>query len=184
MEKSIHSVTEQLRQNMASQNIATIKKLSLLSSNVSELFQEILYNRKLLRDYSQNITKQVNVLRQKQMELHYRNNIVQQNLTELFNETVMINRKMELIQQKESTLYKMIRQEKIERENITKQLTFEIANQNISVSYIPEESTGLTMRVELLQQNVTSMNKMILAERFQRGRNVNNVTKQLRLLAS
>ena len=123
-EKSIHNATKQLRQNIANQNIATIKKLLLLASNMSKLFQETANNRKLIRDDSHNITKQVNVLRQKQMELDHMNNIVQQNLTEVFNKAIMLNRKMELIQQNESTLNKMIQQEKIERENVTKQLTY------------------------------------------------------------
>ena len=159
---------------------ATIKKLLLLTSNVSELFQETANNSKLIWDDSDNIAKQVNVLRHKQMELDHMNNIVQQNLTELFNKTVMLNREMKLIQQNKFTLNKMIQQEKIERENVTKHMTFEIANHNTNMSYLHEESTRLNRSVNLLQQYFTAVKKGIEAERLQREKSLHNVTKQMR----
>ena len=160
--------------------VATIKKLLLLTLNISELFQETANNSKVIWDDSDNIEKQVNVLRQKQMELDHVNNIVQQNLTELFNKTVMLNKKMKLIQQNDSTPNKMIQQEKIERENVTKQLKFAIANQNTKMSYLHEESTRLNRRVKLLQQCFTDVKKGIEVEKLQREKSLHNVTKQLR----
>ena len=114
------------------------------------------------------------------MELHQRNNILQQNVAELFNKTVMSNRKMELIKQNEFTLNKMIQQEKIERENVTKQMTFEIANQNTNLSCLHKESTRLNRRVKLLQQNFTTVKKGIEAELLQREKSLHNVTNHLR----
>ena len=89
-EKSLHNVTKQLRQNMANHNVATTKEIWLLASNVSKLFQETIINRKLLSHESYNITKQVKFLRQKHTTLDHINKIVQQNLTELLNETLSL----------------------------------------------------------------------------------------------
>ena len=86
-EKDIQNITKQLRQEMTSQYGATTKRLLLLTSNVSELFQETTNNKKLLRDGSYNITKEVNFLTQKQTNLDHMNEITQQNLTGLFNKT-------------------------------------------------------------------------------------------------
>ena len=110
-EKGIQNITVQLRQEITSQKLSTTKKLLLLASNVSELFQETTNNKKLFRDESYNITKQVNFLTQKQKNLDHMNNIVQKNLTELLNEAAQLNRKAEFLQQNTSTLSKLIQQE-------------------------------------------------------------------------
>ena len=145
-EESLHNVTKQLRQNMANHNVATTKEIWLLTSNVSKLFQDTIINRKLLRHESYNITKQVNFLRQKHTTLDHTNKIVQQNLTELLNETLSLKATDYSFQIKLKAL-----------SNIT--TTLHLLKQN--VNHLDQQSTICTRNIFRLNTSLLDVNRYL-----------------------
>ena len=177
--KTIEDVKKQLKVEIKSHYL-----------NISDLRKEYLWLKTKFNSLQQNgsiINKRI------QEEKIRRENFTKQltfeqisqnsHISVLRREAIVLDRKVKFLQKNASTLSKTIQQETIERKNVTKQLTFEIADQNTNMSYLHEESSILNRRInyiELLQQNFTAVKKRIEAERFQREKSIDNATEQLR----
>ena len=83
------------------------------------------------------------------------------NISDLRKESLWLKTEVNSLEQNGSIINKRIQEEKIGRENFTKQLTFELISQNAHISVPRRETIGLDRKVKFLHKNASILCKAI-----------------------